>query len=505
MRKTLFAAALMGAAALAFAGDGAGSEVTVNYYFSQPASQDQGKLTNGNFGLGARYGYSFNQTIEWDGGVIWTKHDLRSNNSLKNDYKAVTSDVKFNFPIGNRPRTGLYFGLGLGYNKIESDVCYFGPGAPYAINASGRSVDYNNLGTLSGKTRGCTEAGNPALKGRTSNSGFLWEWAAGANIGINENWAINIDARQHHYNDDATARGATSNFVNETFLGIGLGYGWGSGPCKDADGDGVCDGNDKCPNTPAGAKVDARGCPTDEDGDGVPDGLDKCPGTPKGAKVDANGCEMDDDGDGVVNSKDKCPNTPRGAKVDANGCPTDEDGDGVFDGLDRCPGTPKGVKVDPTGCPLDSDGDGIPDYLDKCPGTPKGTSVDPTGCAKKVTPESIAVLSGTDLRFASGSAVIPKAAYTKLDEFAGKVSEWTKAHPNNKIEISGHTDSVGKKGFNQQLSARRAAAVKAYLVKKGVSAGQLTTKGYGPDKPVADNTSPEGRAQNRRVEAKQAM
>jgi len=61
-------------------------------------------------------------------------------------------------------------------------------------------------------------------------------------------------------------------------------------PPADSDGDGVPDSRDECPNTPAGVKVDARGCPLDSDGDGVPDYLDQCPGTPKGFKVDAVGC-----------------------------------------------------------------------------------------------------------------------------------------------------------------------------------------------------------------------
>jgi len=61
-------------------------------------------------------------------------------------------------------------------------------------------------------------------------------------------------------------------------------------PPADADGDGVPDTRDECPNTPAGVKVDARGCPLDSDGDGVADYLDQCPGTPKGFKVDAVGC-----------------------------------------------------------------------------------------------------------------------------------------------------------------------------------------------------------------------
>jgi OOP family OmpA-OmpF porin len=58
----------------------------------------------------------------------------------------------------------------------------------------------------------------------------------------------------------------------------------------------------------------------DTDGDGVPDSRDRCPGTPAGAKVDANGCELDSDGDGVLDRLDKCPGTKAGAKVDANGC-----------------------------------------------------------------------------------------------------------------------------------------------------------------------------------------
>jgi OOP family OmpA-OmpF porin len=64
--------------------------------------------------------------------------------------------------------------------------------------------------------------------------------------------------------------------------------------CPDADHDGVCDSADLCPNTPAGTKVNAKGCTYDSDGDGVPDELDKCPGTAKGVKVDKDGCPIED-------------------------------------------------------------------------------------------------------------------------------------------------------------------------------------------------------------------
>lgn len=89
---------------------------------------------------------------------------------------------------------------------------------------------------------------------------------------------------------------------------------------------------------------------------------------------------LDADKDGVPDDLDKCPNTPAGVKVDKDGCPLDADKDGVADYLDKCPDTPVGVKVDKDGCPLDSDRDGVLDYLDKCPDTPAGDKVDAKGC-----------------------------------------------------------------------------------------------------------------------------
>ncbi len=90
----------------------------------------------------------------------------------------------------------------------------------------------------------------------------------------------------------------------------------------------------------------------DSDGDGVPDDRDRCPGTPAGAQVDADGCPLDSDGDGVYDGLDQCPDTPRGAVVDTRGCPLDSDGDGVYDGLDQCPDTQAGAKVDSRGCEI---------------------------------------------------------------------------------------------------------------------------------------------------------
>jgi OOP family OmpA-OmpF porin len=68
------------------------------------------------------------------------------------------------------------------------------------------------------------------------------------------------------------------------------------------------------------------------------------------------------------------------------------------------------------------------------------------------------------------------------------------------VVVEGHTDSGGPADYNRTLSARRAETVKRYLTDRGVAAGRLSTKGVGPDRPIADNGTPDGRVKNRRVE-----
>jgi len=71
-----------------------------------------------------------------------------------------------------------------------------------------------------------------------------------------------------------------------------------------------------------------------------------------------------------------------------------------------------------------------------------------------------------------------------------------------KIELGGHTDNVGSKSSNQILSENRAKAVYSYLIEKGIVVERLSSKGYGDTKPIADNASEKGRAENRRTEFK---
>jgi outer membrane protein OmpA-like peptidoglycan-associated protein len=265
----------------------------------------------------------------------------------------------------------------------------------------------------------------------------------------------------------------------------------------DADGDGVPDSLDACPNTPAGATVDSTGCQPDSDKDGVIDAVDACPDTPRGTPVDAKGCPLDSDKDGVFDTIDACPDTPAGTPVDAKGCPRDSDGDGVIDTIDACPNTPAGTKVDGTGCPLpppDSDGDGVPDTLDACPATPAGTTVDAKGCPPVF--ENGASFTLVGVTFETSRAVLRSTSIPTLDEVAAKLL----ANPTVRVEISGHTDNTGNAAANQRLSQARAETVRAYFISKGIAAERLVAKGYGSTKPVATNGTIEGRAENRRVE-----
>ena len=83
-----------------------------------------------------------------------------------------------------------------------------------------------------------------------------------------------------------------------------------------------------------------------------------------------------------------------------------------------------------------------------------------------------------------------------------KVEKFLVDNPNIRVEISGHTDNSGSLSYNMQLSQKRALAVFNYLVSKGISQKRLTAKGYGPNHPVADNSTEEGMQQNRRIEFK---
>ena len=277
-------------------------------------------------------------------------------------------------------------------------------------------------------------------------SAFALPLGVGLSHDLNDNFSLSVEALYHtsttDFLDDWEGGDADDGWYTVT-----AGLAWVPGKPRDTDGDGIIDKLDKCPKEP-------------EDFDGFQDG-DGCP-------------DPDNDGDGIPDLVDKCPNEA-------------EDLDGFQDG-DGCP--------DP-----DNDGDGILDVDDKCPNEPETFNgyQDEDGCPDKkpevqVEAGKSIVLEGVN--FDSGRATLKGES----EEPLGKVLRMMLENPEVVVEIQGHTDNQGRAAMNRDLSQRRADTVKAWLVERGVAPERMTTKGFGPDKPVADNATPEGRAQNRRIE-----
>lgn len=441
---------------------------------------------DGGIGLTASAGYLFDGGLrpelalsyaraDWDRitlGTGATPLTTRSNNSTT--AFGLFANLWYDFELS--ARFAPYLGGGLGYQQLEV------------------SGDINS-----------------------SDHGLAYQLGAGVSIPIDRQMRVGLDYRYQVQDDPSFSTSDGGRLESEYKahqIGVSARYYFGGGDIRDADGDGVPDRLDRCPNTPADVQVDRFGCPLDSDGDGIPDHQDQCPNTPPGVPVDTAGCPLDSDSDGVPDHLDQCPNTPPGTQVDARGCPLDlrdSDGDGVPDLFDTCPDTPPGVATGEDGCPLDSDGDGIPDYLDECPNTPPGLAVLPDGCAlvgdcrrpkpgEAVDENGCAVNKAFILhgvKFEFDSAILTPEAKQILD----RVAETLKAYPNvNRVELGGHTDHVGTAAYNLGLSERRAIAVKDYLGDRGIAKRRLTPVGYGLSQPIADNATEAGREENRRVE-----
>lgn len=289
-------------------------------------------------------------------------------------------------------------------------------------------------------------------------------------------------------------------------------------PVSDRDRDGVPDGADACPDTHHGVNPDpARpGCPAgDRDQDGVVDPNDLCVDVPQGEHPDPArlGCPLvDTDGDGFFDPQDQCVNVPAGPNADPArpGCPRgDRDADGVFDDEDQCPDEVMGARPSPTrrGCPaLDADHDGIldpPDGPDRCPSEPEtfNNVQDDDGCPDGT---ALAVSSSTGIsiveqvNFRTDSDVIVGArSFAVLDSVVSVL----RAMPNiTQLDVQGHTDRRGSDEHNLDLSNRRAASVRRYLIAHGIEEGRLVSNGFGASCPARAGRRPADRAANRRVQ-----
>lgn len=307
------------------------------------------------------------------------------------------------------------------------------------------------------------------------NGAVTLNGAAGLNFWFSDHIALSLQTMYKH----AFANDANSHFQH--FAGIKVAFGG-----VDTDGDGVYDRNDECPEVPGLPQF--NGCP-DSDGDGIEDRRDTCPNDAGLAQFD--GCP-DTDGDGIPNNLDECPNVAGTAAM--NGCP-DTDGDGVPDQRDECPN--EAGPVENNGCPYeDRDGDGVIDPEDECPDE-AGPATN-NGCPEptKRVMEELNQHSRTIL-FDLNRATIRRDA---SEETLNAIAEIMQRYPNTTFLIEGHTDNTGEESYNQQLSERRAEAVRNYLIEQGVSEEDLEASGFGESQPIAPNNTRQGRQENRRVE-----
>jgi OmpA-OmpF porin, OOP family len=228
----------------------------------------------------------------------------------------------------------------------------------------------------------------------------------------------------------------------------------------------------------------------DRDQDGILDSVDVCPAQPGLAQF--AGCP-DTDGDGLADINDNCPTVP--GLIKYQGCPIpDKDGDGINDEQDLCPTVPGFAKYQ--GCPIpDSDKDGVNDEEDSCvnqPGLREFYGCPPIN--KEV--EKAVDLAAKNIFFKTGSYELLPSSFPALDT----VSKILLKYPEIELQIEGHTDNVGMVRDNQKLSEQRAESILKYLRRNGVDVSRLTAIGFGEEKPIMDNATQNGRAENRRVE-----
>ncbi len=285
----------------------------------------------------------------------------------------------------------------------------------------------------------------------------------------------------------------------------------------DRDGDGIPDDADRCPDEKEDKDgfEDEDGCPDlDNDGDGIPDLIDQCPdlAEDKNGFEDEDGCPdatRDRDGDGILDHEDQCPDDAedRDGWEDDDGCPDlDNDRDGLVDTEDECPNDPEDIDghEDEDGCPdPDNDGDGIIDYEDDCPNEKEDFDGDrdEDGCPED--DRKVVIIGGKleileKVYFETNKAVIKPESYAILYEVASTL----RSNPQIKlVEVQGHTDSRGRDSYNLELSDKRAAAVRTFLIDEGNIEGErLISRGYGETQPVDPSENAEAWAKNRRVE-----
>ena len=146
------------------------------------------------------------------------------------------------------------------------------------------------------------------------------------------------------------------------------------------------------------------------------------------------------------------------------------------------------------GCP-DTDKDGLEDSKDKCPNT--YGPISNGGCPIiEAADREVLTFAMKAVQFQLGKATLVNESYGVLNQIVSIMNKY----PDYKLSIDGHTDNTGAAEVNRKLSENRAKACYDYLLSKGIPANRMAYQGFGPTRPIADNSTYSGRTLNRRVE-----
>jgi len=203
----------------------------------------------------------------------------------------------------------------------------------------------------------------------------------------------------------------------------------------------------------------------------------------------------DFDLDGILNENDLCPDTPPEARamVDEFGCPYDTDGDGLADYVDQCPYKFAEIRKDSTGCPEDKDRDFIGDDKDECPDTPLGYPVDHRGCPVL---DSIFQKRVLHVHFSKSGKGVDFMTVRYLDSVAVNL----KLFPDVRAVIRAYMDNNMELDESLEYTREEADKLMQYLILRRVSPSRVEAHGMGAVRFIDTNSTPEGRANNHRIE-----